>query len=98
MNRQKRIWVALRVRTDFERIVTAKLCAGGLEVFAPWCRLRKSDAHKVSEKPLFPNYVFCRTHWRVPLPVLMTPGVLYAEGTGKNVATPVDAIEIAAIK
>jgi hypothetical protein len=28
----------------------------------------------------------------------MTPGVLYVEGNGKNVATPVDEVEIAAIK
>ena len=99
MTGQKLIWVALRVRTAFERVVTARLCADGLEVFAPWCRSRgQSDAQNASETPLFPNYVFCRIDSEVPLSVLMTPGVLYAVGTGKAVATPVDEVEIAAIK
>src|ERR1041385_6580 len=98
MKGKRPIWVALRVRTAFHRVVTAKLRAAGLEVFAPRCRSQQSDRHKVSETPLFPNYVFCRISSRVPLTVLMTAGVVHVVGTGKDVATPVDEVEIAAIK
>ena len=99
MTGQKPIWVAIRVRTAFEGAVTTQLRADGFEVFTPWCRCQgQSDAHGVSETPLFPNYVFCRIHSEVPLSVLMTPGVLYVIGTGKTVATPVDEVEIGAIK
>jgi len=51
----------------------------------------------VSDRPLFPGYVFCRFDPKVRLPILTTPGVISVVGFG-NEPAPIDSSEIEAIQ
>jgi transcription antitermination factor NusG len=78
-------WYAIRVRSRFERTVSAALSGKGYNEYLPLYRARCqwSDRSKDLDLPLFPGYLFCRFDARVRLPILTTPGVISIVGTGK---------------
>lgn len=55
-------WYALRVRSNHERTVQTNLQERGIEEFLPTQKLVKqwSDRTKITERPLFPGYIFAR--------------------------------------
>lgn len=92
-------WFALRVKPNFERVVSSTVRNKGFEEFLPFylCRRRWSDRFKSVELPLFPGYVFCRVNPECRLPLLTIPGVLHFVGVGR-IPAPIDQAEIAAIQ
>lgn len=92
-------WYAIRVRSKFERAVSAALSGKGYDQYLPLYRSRRkwSDRAKDLDLPLFSGYLFCRVDVQVRLPILTTPGVIAIVGTGKvPVAIPdreIDAIQ-----
>jgi transcription antitermination factor NusG len=92
-------WFAVRVKSNFEKRVTASLIGRGLNAFLPEYETRRrwSDRYKTIDCPLFPGYVFCRIDLNHRLPVLSTPGFLYIVSSGSK-PTPVDEAEIARIQ
>jgi transcription antitermination factor NusG len=79
-------WYAVRVRSRFERAVSAALSGKGYDQYLPLyhSRRRWSDRSKDLDLPLFPGYLFCRFDVQVRLPILMTPGVISIVGIGKT--------------
>jgi len=73
-----RSWFAVRVRSQFEQIVSSALRARDIEEFLPLVRVRRqwSDRVKEIDVPLFPGYVFCRFDPSRRVPVLACPGVV----------------------
>ena len=92
-------WYAVRVKSQYEDLVSRHLRVRGLEVFLPVYRQRQrwSDRFKEIDLPLFPGYVFCQFDPLNRLPVLTVPGVVHVVGTGKN-PVPIENSEIAAIR
>jgi len=92
-------WFAVRVRSNYEKPVSAVLRGKGFEEFVPTYRAKRqwSDRIKVIDLPLFPGYLFCRLDLNKRLPLLTTPGFLYLVGKGK-MPEPVDEGEILAIQ
>lgn len=77
-------WYVLRVKTNREKSIACLLRQKGYIDFLPlYTQSRRwSDRLKEMQLPLFPGYVFCRFDPNHKLPVLTTPGVLHAVGTG----------------
>ena len=92
-------WFAVRVKSNYEKPVSAVLRGKGIEEFVPIYRSRRqwSDRVKWIDLPLFPGYLFCRLDLNRRLPLLTTPGFLYLVGKGK-MPEPVDEREILAIQ
>jgi transcriptional antiterminator NusG len=92
-------WYALRVRSNHETVVQSGLRSRGFEEFLPVYRARArwSDRVKVTQRPLFPGYVFARFDPSNRLPVLMLPGFVHIIGFG-NGPEPVDQAELHAIR
>ena len=92
-------WFAVRVKSNYEKPVSAILRGKGFEEFVPTYRSRRqwSDRVKIVDLPLFPGYLFCRLDLNRRQPLLTTPGFLYLVGKGKT-PEPVDEAEIAAIQ
>jgi transcription antitermination factor NusG len=92
-------WFAVRVKSNYEKTVSATLRGKGFEEFVPMYRARRrwSDRVKVIDLPLFPGYLFCRLDLNERLPLLTTPGFLYLVGRGKT-PEPVDESEVMAIQ
>jgi transcription antitermination factor NusG len=92
-------WFAVRVKSNYEKPVSAILRGKGFEEFVPTYRSRRqwSDRVKMIDLPLFPGYLFCRLDLNRRLPLLTTPGFLYLVGTGRT-PEPVDEREILAIQ
>jgi transcriptional antiterminator RfaH len=92
-------WFAARVKSNYEKAVSAILRGKGFEEFLPMYRARRrwSDRIKVIDLPLFPGYLFCRLDLNKRLPLLTTPGFLYLVGKGKA-PEPVDENEVMAIQ
>lgn len=94
-----RLWFAVRVKSNFERVSTAILSGKGYETYLPVYRqLRRwSDRANVTEVPMFPGYVFARFEvgWR--LPILTTPGVVHIVPPHRT-PIPVDAAELDAVR
>jgi transcription termination/antitermination protein NusG len=92
-------WFAVRVRSNYEKPVSAVLRGKGFEEFVPMYRAKRhwSDRTKVIDIPLFPGYLFCRLDLNKRLPLLTTPGFLYLVGKGKS-PEPVEEGEIMAIQ
>lgn len=92
-------WFAVRVKSNYEKPVSAILRGKGFEEFVPTYRSKRqwSDRAKTIDLPLFPGYLFCRLDLNRRLPLLTTPGFLYLVGKGKT-PEPVDEREIAAIQ
>jgi transcription antitermination factor NusG len=92
-------WYALRVRSRWEKCVSAALRQKGYDEFLPLYRRhsRWSDRVKEVALPLFPGYVFCRFDTARRLPVLITPGIVSVLGAG-GMPVPVDPTELDAIQ
>ena len=89
-------WFAVRVRSNYEKVVELHLRDRGYQRFAPSYKIEKqwSDRKKEIEQFLFPGYVFCRLDPHDRLPVLTVPGVVGLVGFGKVPATiPDEEIE-----
>jgi transcriptional antiterminator RfaH len=92
-------WFAVRVKSNYEKPVSAVLRGKGFEEFVPMYRAKRqwSDRIKVIDLPLFPGYLFCRIDLNKRLPLLTTPGFLYLVGKGR-IPEPVDEQEVIAIQ
>jgi transcription antitermination factor NusG len=92
-------WFALRVRSNFERVVATHLRSRGFEQFAPTFRRESkwSDRKKQVDQFLFPGYVFCRVNPDDRLPVLSIPGAVGLVGFGKG-PSPIAETEIESIR
>ncbi|MBZ5634646.1 MAG: UpxY family transcription antiterminator [Acidobacteriia bacterium] len=88
-------WLALRVRSNHERVASAHLRDRGYEEFSPSYKTERqwSDRKKTIERSLFPGYVFCRLDPCNRLPVLTIPGVVGLVGFG-SWPTPIPDHEI----
>src|SRR4051812_19804854 len=75
-------WFALRVRSNFERLVSGLLQAKGIEDFLPTYRRRRvwSDRIRHLDLPLFPGYVFCKIPVEARSLVVSTTGVVNIVG------------------
>lgn len=71
------LWFAVQVVPQHEHKVATQLICKGHEGFLPTVLVKKqwSDRRKVSDRPLFPGYVFCRVQRSTFSSVLSTPGV-----------------------
>ena len=92
-------WFAVRVKSNYEKTVSATLRGKGFDEFVPVYRVRQqwSDRTKVIDRPLFPGYLFCRLDLNKRLPLVTTPGFLYIVGKGSN-PEPLDENEVFAIQ
>jgi transcription antitermination factor NusG len=82
-------WFALQTRPKYEKSVATALQMKGYESFYPvyWEERRWSDRNVQMERPLFPNYVFCRVTNEACGSVVLTSGVIRLLGCG---ATPAE--------
>jgi transcription antitermination factor NusG len=73
----KAFWFAIQVVPQHENKVSIQLRHKGEEEFLPMVSSRRkwSDRSKLSERPLFPGYVFCKIRRSSFGVVLGTPGV-----------------------
>ncbi len=78
-------WFAIRVKSRYEKAVSAALKGKGYEEFAPLYRRRDAGPSRLegAELPLFPGYVFCRFDPEYRLPILVTPGVVHVVSFGR---------------
>jgi transcription antitermination factor NusG len=92
-------WYALYVRSHAERSVSTQLAGKGYESFVPMytSRSRVAVRAKDVERPLFPNYIFCRITSASSGRIVTTPGVVRIVGYG-NVPIPLDDGEIESIR
>jgi transcription antitermination factor NusG len=92
-------WFAIRVKSNYENAVSATLRGKGFDEFVPTYRVRRqwSDRTKVTDRPLFPGYLFCRLDLKKRLPLLTTPGFLYIVGKGSR-PEPLEENEVLAIR
>ena len=92
-------WYALRVRSNFEKVVQQELRQLDVEDFLPVYlkKSRWSDRVKTLEMPLFPGYVFGRFDPRYRLPILKLPGVVHILGNSSG-PIPVDDAELQDIR
>lgn len=92
-------WFALRVRATCQRATVLQLRQKGYPVFTPSYMARGvwSDRLKLTERPLFPGYIFSAFDAKRRLPILMTPGVLHIVGSGKE-PIPIDLNELQALE
>jgi transcriptional antiterminator NusG len=92
-------WFAFRVRARHDKSVALYLREKKQECFVPLVRVTRKWGKRLAtaELPLFPGYVFCRSHRFGMLPILTTPGVVGVLRAGKS-PVPVSGTEISAIK
>jgi transcription termination/antitermination protein NusG len=92
-------WFAFRVRARHDKSVALYLREKKQECFVPLVRVTRKWGKRLAtaELPLFPGYVFCRSHRFGMLPILKTPGIVGVLRAGKS-PVPVSGAEIAAIK
>lgn len=91
-------WIAVRVKSNFERYVSSSIKGKNLEEFYPtYVRKKQDESHPEVRAPLFPGYLFCRLHRQERLPVLTIPGVVGFVGVGKQ-PLPVREEEIIAVR
>ena len=92
-------WFAFRVRPRHEKSVAVYLREKREECFVPLVQSTRTWAKRVVqvELPLFPGYVFCRSHRFGLLPILQTPGVVDVIRAG-NTPVPIPGSEISALE
>jgi transcription antitermination factor NusG len=75
---QKESWFAVQVTPRHEKAVDTVLQYKNYGHFLPTCRTPRnwSDRVKIIERPLFPGYVFVRSHSSCVGKVRSTPGVI----------------------
>ncbi len=88
-------WFAVRVRSNREHVVSLHLRERGFEQFCPSYQVENqwTDRKKLTERFLFPGYVFCRVNPSDRLPVLIIPGVVGLISFGTT-PEPIPDIEI----
>jgi transcription antitermination factor NusG len=71
-------WQVLHVRSNFERRVAQHLSVRSIQHYVPLYRERVkwTDRTVVTERPLFPGYVFARYSSQTKLAVITTPGIV----------------------
>ena len=79
-------WFAVRVKSNYEKPVSAILRGKGIEEFVPTYPSKRywSDRIKMVDAPLFPGYLFCRLDLNRRLPLLTTPGFLIWWGKARR--------------
>jgi transcription antitermination factor NusG len=92
-------WYAVRVKSNFERVVSSQLHRAGFEEYWPTYRSRRrwSDRLKDVDVPLFPGYVFARFDRSHRVPLLQLPGVVEIMGFGRQ-PSPIPEEEISAVR
>ncbi len=94
-----RDWLAVLVKSHFERYVSLSIRSKGIEEFLP-TYVRKGfgqNSHTQVHEPLFPGYLFCKPAAHERPGVLKIPGIVSFVGAGKQ-PFPVEEEEIAAIR
>jgi transcription antitermination factor NusG len=88
-------WFALFVRTKYERTIGCNLTGKGYETYVPCHNVARTwaDRIKITQVPLFPNYVFCRFDPKNRFPILTTPEVYSIVGP-----TPIPVDELNAVQ
>ena len=89
-------WYVLKVRSNCERRAAAHLRDRGFEEFSPSYRdsVQWSDRTKITERFLFPTYVFCRVNPAERAQVLRVPGVVNFVSFGAGpAAVPEEEVE-----
>ena len=79
-------WFALAVKPRLSMAAASLLKNRGIEAFIPSYSVRRQWSDRIAnvQLPLFPGYLFCRFDITDRLPILMTPGVNYILGYGKE--------------
>jgi transcription antitermination factor NusG len=98
-NQGGRDWLAVRVRSNFEKHVSSSIHNIGIEEFLPLYQ-RQARGHRAQDKvtqPLFSGYVFCRASTDERPTVLRIPGVVDFLGFNKR-AIPIEEAEIDAVR
>ena len=92
-------WFGVHTRSNQEKVTATVLSIKGYDHYLPTYQSKKrwSDRVVVTEKPLFPGYVFCRFDPKILLPILTTPGVVSVVGFGNDPA-PIEDGEIHAVQ
>lgn len=93
-----RPWHVLYVRSNCEKMVVRHLTVRAIEYYLPLYRerVRWSDRVVVTERPLFPGYIFARFATSNSMPALTAPGVIRSLDD-KN-GSMVSAVEITQIQ
>src|SRR5690242_18792324 len=87
-------WYALYVKSRSELAVACLLTGKGYEPFVPMSSgKKKTHGSERVQKPLFPNYIFCRGTGQSVGKIVTTPCVIKIIGAG-NVPIPVEQFEI----
>jgi transcription antitermination factor NusG len=89
-------WLAVQVRSRFERTVGESLSLRGYEIFVPTYPARRGPAPDDSSLPLLPGYVLCRFNCHINHHIIAIPGVLKLVGT-KSGPSVVDESEVQAL-
>lgn len=91
-------WLAVWVKSNFEKIVSQSIRARGIEDFVPTYVRRGKRSHRQElQEPLFPGYIFCRLESIQRPAILRIPGVVSFVGAGRY-PIPVDEHEIEVIR
>jgi transcription antitermination factor NusG len=96
-------WFAIQVRARHEHICASLLRNKGYRDFLPLSLERGSNGlrgavrYRITERPLYPGYVFCQFDPNVRAAIVTTPGVLRIVGTGTT-AVSIPNAEIEAIR
>jgi transcriptional antiterminator NusG len=91
-------WYGIRTRSNQENGAAGVLRGKGYDSYLPLYRVqRRPDLPGVSERLLFPGYIFCRFDVKKRLPILMTSGVISVLGFGREPA-PIPDEEIEAVR
>ena len=92
-------WFAVRVRPRHEKSTALQLRHKEQGYFLPLIREQRKWANRLSyvDLPLFPGYIFCRSHNFGLLPILSTPGVIDVVRAGTT-PVPVRDEEIEALR
>jgi transcription antitermination factor NusG len=91
-------WFAVRLKPNSERTVASRLEQKGYQQFLPTSKVRTrwSDRVRLTDRILFPGYLFCSFNPSDRLPILSTPGVLHVVGVGRE-PEPISGKEILAL-
>jgi len=92
-------WYALYVRRHYEWLACKALNHLQIESFLPTYRLQARRCSVVAnlDKPLFPNYVFCKTDLQTGPKLYTVPGLLGIVGNGR-IPIPVRSEEIDSLR
>ncbi len=91
-------WFAVRTKSNREQITAGSLTGQGYETFLPTFQSDKTRSpERMTRRPLFPGYLFCRFDFRQRLPILQTTGVVHIVSIG-NVPAPLRDDEIESLK